>query len=228
MLLPKLDTSSTSSSKKSSCISSSYSIPSPPTSISSSSPYFDGLPELTSSRVGSLSTPRGVMVMDPKRSPSLIPSSSSSSFPSHAHAHSHSNSNLTLNSTSSPNATHRFMKLEKSTTLLPHSSVMATTQLPCSFSFPSQQEPKTNVYLSNLSLTINEPLLEQIFSKFGPIGSCKVLRTPQGVSRKIAFVNFIHASSAQDAVNSVFFVDSKQIRVSFALNDYTPFTHSPS
>jgi polyadenylate-binding protein len=60
----------------------------------------------------------------------------------------------------------------------------------------------TNVYVKNLDDSCDEEKLREIFSKFGAVDSCVVMRD-NGKSRCFGFVNFHDHESAQKAVENV-------------------------
>ncbi|GLJ18803.1 hypothetical protein SUGI_0335730 [Cryptomeria japonica] len=57
-----------------------------------------------------------------------------------------------------------------------------------------------NLYLKNLDDSIDDEKLRELFSEFGTITSCKVMRDPQGQSRGSGFVAF---SSPEEAMRAV-------------------------
>ncbi|OAY33742.1 polyadenylate-binding protein 2 [Manihot esculenta] len=57
-----------------------------------------------------------------------------------------------------------------------------------------------NLYVKNLDDTITDDKLKELFSEFGTITSCKVMRDPNGVSRGSGFVAFSTAEEASRAL----------------------------
>ncbi|KAG2663618.1 hypothetical protein I3843_16G042300 [Carya illinoinensis] len=75
-----------------------------------------------------------------------------------------------------------------------------------------------NLYIKNLDDSINDEKLKEMFSEFGTITSCKVMRDPSGISRGSGFVAFStseEASRALDAMNGKMVV-SKPLYVGLA------------
>ncbi|XP_062159841.1 polyadenylate-binding protein 2-like [Alnus glutinosa] len=75
-----------------------------------------------------------------------------------------------------------------------------------------------NLYVKNLDDSINDEKLKELFSEFGIITSCKVMRDPSGISRGSGFVAFStseEASRALDAMNGKMVV-SKPLYVALA------------
>ncbi|KAF3947697.1 hypothetical protein ACB098_01G024600 [Castanea mollissima] len=75
-----------------------------------------------------------------------------------------------------------------------------------------------NLYVKNLDDSINDEKLQDLFSEFGTITSCKVMRDPSGISRGSGFVAFStseEASRALDAMNGKMVV-SKPLYVALA------------
>lgn len=60
-----------------------------------------------------------------------------------------------------------------------------------------------NLFVKNLSSSIDSVKLNEIFSKFGNILSCKVAVTPDGKSRGYGFVQFDSAESSNAAIDSL-------------------------
>ncbi|KAH7429964.1 hypothetical protein KP509_09G075600 [Ceratopteris richardii] len=65
-----------------------------------------------------------------------------------------------------------------------------------------------NLYLKNLDDAIDDEKLRDLFSKFGTITSCKVMRDPQGQSKGSGFVAF---SSSYEATRAVSEMNGKMI-----------------
>ncbi|XP_024394224.1 polyadenylate-binding protein 2 [Physcomitrium patens] len=65
-----------------------------------------------------------------------------------------------------------------------------------------------NLYLKNLDDTIDDEKLREIFSEYGTIVSCKVMRDPQGQSRGSGFVAF---SSPDEATRAVTEMNGKMV-----------------
>ncbi|KAK9690909.1 hypothetical protein RND81_09G162700 [Saponaria officinalis] len=61
----------------------------------------------------------------------------------------------------------------------------------------------TNLYIKNLDDTIDDDKLKELFSQFGNIGSCKVMRDPTGVSKGSGFVAFSTPEEASRALNEM-------------------------
>ncbi|KAF3615680.1 Polyadenylate-binding protein 2 [Capsicum annuum] len=59
-----------------------------------------------------------------------------------------------------------------------------------------------NLYIKNLDDSINDDKLKELFSPFGTITSCKVMRDPSGVSKGSGFVAFSTPEEASRAVSS--------------------------
>ncbi|KAE8100137.1 hypothetical protein FH972_018064 [Carpinus fangiana] len=75
-----------------------------------------------------------------------------------------------------------------------------------------------NLYVKNLDDSISDEKLKELFSEFGVITSCKVMRDPSGISRGSGFVAFStseEASRALDAMNGKMVV-SKPLYVALA------------
>ncbi|GAU39922.1 hypothetical protein TSUD_05140 [Trifolium subterraneum] len=65
-----------------------------------------------------------------------------------------------------------------------------------------------NLYLKNLDDSISDEKLEEIFSEFGTITSCKIMRDPNGVSRGSGFVAF---STPEEATRALGEMNGKMI-----------------
>ncbi|GLJ31443.1 hypothetical protein SUGI_0630970 [Cryptomeria japonica] len=63
-----------------------------------------------------------------------------------------------------------------------------------------------NLYVKNLDDSIDDDKLKELFSEYGTITSCKVMRDPQGQSRGSGFVAF---TSSEDANRAVIALNSK-------------------
>ncbi|XXG55822.1 hypothetical protein AAC387_Pa03g3401 [Persea americana] len=57
-----------------------------------------------------------------------------------------------------------------------------------------------NLYLKNLDDSIGDDKLRELFSEFGTITSCKVMRDPNGISRGSGFVAFSTPEEASRAL----------------------------
>ncbi|XP_044489291.1 polyadenylate-binding protein 2-like isoform X1 [Mangifera indica] len=57
-----------------------------------------------------------------------------------------------------------------------------------------------NLYMKNLDDSIDDDKLKQLFSQFGSITSCKVMRDPNGISRGSGFVAFTTPEEASRAI----------------------------
>ncbi|CAN0916556.1 Polyadenylate-binding protein 7 [Linum grandiflorum] len=73
-----------------------------------------------------------------------------------------------------------------------------------------------NIFVKNLNDSIDNSKLEEIFSKYGKIISCKVMVTEEGNSKGYGFVQFESPESAQRAIESAndTTVDGKKLYVS--------------
>ncbi|XP_050367028.1 polyadenylate-binding protein 3 [Argentina anserina] len=60
-----------------------------------------------------------------------------------------------------------------------------------------------NLYLKNLDDTINDDKLQELFSEFGTITSCKVMLDHQGISKGSGFVAFSTPEEANKALNEM-------------------------
>lgn len=60
-----------------------------------------------------------------------------------------------------------------------------------------------NLYLKNIDDSIDDEKLKDIFSVFGAVSSCKVMKTPQGQSMGSGFVSFLSPEEASRAVNEM-------------------------
>ncbi|XP_027330417.1 polyadenylate-binding protein 8-like isoform X3 [Abrus precatorius] len=60
-----------------------------------------------------------------------------------------------------------------------------------------------NLYLKNLDDTISDEKLKELFSEFGTITSCKVMRDPNGISRGSGFVAFSTTEEASRALGEM-------------------------
>jgi len=60
-----------------------------------------------------------------------------------------------------------------------------------------------NLYLKNLDDSLDDEKLRELFSDFGAITSCKVMRDPQGQSRGSGFVAFSTPEEAMRAVSEM-------------------------
>ncbi|KAJ8764413.1 hypothetical protein K2173_006153 [Erythroxylum novogranatense] len=65
-----------------------------------------------------------------------------------------------------------------------------------------------NLYVKNLDDSISDDKLKELFSEFGTITSCKVMRDPNGLSRGSGFVAF---SSAEEALRALSEMSGKMI-----------------
>ncbi|KAL2934860.1 Polyadenylate-binding protein 7 [Bienertia sinuspersici] len=73
-----------------------------------------------------------------------------------------------------------------------------------------------NVYVKNISESINSAKLQEIFAKFGNISSCKVVTSEDGKSMGYGYVQFTSDDSANAAIENLngTSIDGKQIYVS--------------
>ncbi|KAH9712016.1 polyadenylate-binding protein [Citrus sinensis] len=60
-----------------------------------------------------------------------------------------------------------------------------------------------NLYVKNLDDSISDDKLKELFSEFGTITSCKVMRDPNGISRGSGFVAFSTAEEASKALTEM-------------------------
>ncbi|GFP92220.1 polyadenylate-binding protein 2 [Phtheirospermum japonicum] len=60
-----------------------------------------------------------------------------------------------------------------------------------------------NLYVKNLDDTINDEKLKELFSEYGTITSCKVMRDPSGISRGSGFVAFSTPEEASRALSEM-------------------------
>ncbi|KAI3465422.1 hypothetical protein Pfo_022085 [Paulownia fortunei] len=60
-----------------------------------------------------------------------------------------------------------------------------------------------NLYLKNLDDSIDDEKLKELFSEFGTITSCKLIRDPNGVSKGAGFVAFSNPEEATKALNEM-------------------------
>ncbi|KAH1109687.1 hypothetical protein AAZX31_04G040100 [Glycine max] len=61
----------------------------------------------------------------------------------------------------------------------------------------------TNLYIKNLDDSVGDEELMELFSEFGTITSCKVMRDPNGISRGSGFVSFSIAEGATRALGEM-------------------------
>jgi len=66
-----------------------------------------------------------------------------------------------------------------------------------------------NLYLKNLSDTVDDAQLRELFNEFGTIISCKIMRDPAGASRGSGFVAF---SSPEEATRAVTEMNGKMVK----------------
>ncbi|OWM70855.1 polyadenylate-binding protein 2-like [Punica granatum] len=60
-----------------------------------------------------------------------------------------------------------------------------------------------NLYVKNLDDSIDDDKLKELFSEFGTVTSCKVMRDPNGISRGSGFVAFSSPEEASHALNAM-------------------------
>ncbi|KAK9073373.1 hypothetical protein SSX86_007697 [Deinandra increscens subsp. villosa] len=60
-----------------------------------------------------------------------------------------------------------------------------------------------NLYVKNLDDTIDDDKLKELFSEYGTITSCKVMRDPSGISRGCGFVAFSSSEEASRALSEM-------------------------
>ena len=61
----------------------------------------------------------------------------------------------------------------------------------------------TNVYVKNLEETVDDAGLREMFSKFGEISSCVVMKDGEGKSKGFGFLNFSDHTHAAAAVEEM-------------------------
>ncbi|KAL6514596.1 poly(A) binding protein Pab2 [Orobanche gracilis] len=76
----------------------------------------------------------------------------------------------------------------------------------------------SNLYVKNLDDTIGDDMLKDLFSPFGSITSCKVMRDPKGISRGSGFVAFSSPEEASRALSEMNgkMISSKPLYVALA------------
>ncbi|XP_024971963.1 polyadenylate-binding protein 2 [Cynara cardunculus var. scolymus] len=62
---------------------------------------------------------------------------------------------------------------------------------------------EANLYMKNLDESITDDMLEELFSEFGTIKSCKVMLDPKGVSKGFGFVAFSKPDEAKRAMDEM-------------------------
>ncbi|CAI0424677.1 unnamed protein product [Linum tenue] len=60
-----------------------------------------------------------------------------------------------------------------------------------------------NLYIKNLDDSISDEKLKELFSEFGTVTSCKVVRDPSGISKGSGFVAFATPEEASRAINEM-------------------------
>ncbi|KAJ6954929.1 polyadenylate-binding protein 8-like [Populus alba x Populus x berolinensis] len=65
---------------------------------------------------------------------------------------------------------------------------------------PVEKYQAVNLYIKNLDDSVNDEKLKELFSDFGTITSCKVMRDPSGISRGSGFVAFSTPEEASRAL----------------------------
>ncbi|CAI8599271.1 unnamed protein product [Vicia faba] len=65
-----------------------------------------------------------------------------------------------------------------------------------------------NLYLKNLDDSVSDEKLSELFSEFGTVTSCKILRDPQGISRGSGFVAF---STPEEATRALAEMNGKMV-----------------
>ncbi|KAK4766392.1 hypothetical protein SAY87_008034 [Trapa incisa] len=82
----------------------------------------------------------------------------------------------------------------------------------------AEKSQGANLYIKNLDESIDDEKLKELFSPFGTITSCKVMRDPNGVSRGSGFVAFATPEEASKALTEMLgkMVVSKPIYVAHA------------
>lgn len=66
-----------------------------------------------------------------------------------------------------------------------------------------QDKKFTNVYVKNLSETVSDEKVNELFAAFGPITSAVVMKDASGKSKGFGFINFETAEAAQAAVEAL-------------------------
>ncbi|CAN7132712.1 polyadenylate-binding protein 2 [Brassica rapa] len=76
----------------------------------------------------------------------------------------------------------------------------------------------SNLYVKNLDPSISDEKLKEIFSPFGTVTSCKVMRDPSGISKGSGFVAFSTPEEATEAMSQLSgkMVESKPLYVAIA------------
>jgi len=78
--------------------------------------------------------------------------------------------------------------------------IIGGKQLKVAFAKPRKSRAKANLFISRFPSTWTSAYLENVFSPFGPILECKVLRTAQGRSKRCGFVRYASEESACQAI----------------------------
>ncbi|ESQ53728.1 hypothetical protein EUTSA_v10024683mg [Eutrema salsugineum] len=76
----------------------------------------------------------------------------------------------------------------------------------------------SNLYVKNLDPSISDEKLKEIFSPFGTVTSCKVMRDPNGISKGSGFVAFSTPEEATEAMSQLSgkMIESKPLYVAIA------------
>ncbi|XP_010540373.1 PREDICTED: polyadenylate-binding protein 2-like [Tarenaya hassleriana] len=82
----------------------------------------------------------------------------------------------------------------------------------------AEKVQRANLYVKNLDDSITEEKLKELFSEFGSVTSCKILRDPSGISKGAGFVAFSTPEEASRAITEMNgkMVGSKPLYVALA------------
>lgn len=70
-------------------------------------------------------------------------------------------------------------------------------------SLDNQKPEASNLYVKNLSLSIDDRKLKALFSTYGKVTSAKIMRHDDGVSKGFGFVSFSNPGDAKKAMDSL-------------------------
>lgn len=65
--------------------------------------------------------------------------------------------------------------------------IVISNVIPCVFPPQQQEQDPTNLYISNLPVSMDEQELENMLKPFGHVISTRILRDANGVSRGVGF-----------------------------------------